>query len=109
MTVTSITKVEKKRLSIDYIVAQLRSFYRTKSTITFNRFCKERKIKRSNLAKIWNASGLAQMKEKNEDVNKAMQVLRSHLETRNLQNSTRMKQVHKSNEIMTDSPEPSDL
>ena len=62
MTMTS-TKVKKKRLSKDYVISHLRTFYKAKHKMTFNRFCKERDIKRSNLGKIWNASGLGQMKE----------------------------------------------
>ena len=93
--------VGKKRLSIDYIISQLRLFYRAKRTLSFNPFCQEKKLKRSNLNKIWKASGLDEMKDNNVDVNKAMKSLKSYLETRNLRHSVKMTKLHKSNEVMT--------
>ena len=57
---------------MDYIVAQLRAFYGTPPTMTLNKFCTVRKIKRSNLGNVWRSSGLAETKQKNENVTKAM-------------------------------------
>ena len=101
MTMTSTT-VKKQRLSKDYVITHLRTFYKVKPNMTFNRFCKEKNIKRSNLGKIWNASGLGKMKEASIDVATAMERLTTYLENQNLQHSAKMKYLHKSNEVMTE-------
>ena len=97
-----LTKVAKKRLSTKFIVDQLRAFYKAPSTVTFNKFCEKRKIKRSNLGKIWRSSGLNEMKNKNEDITKAMDKLTNYLESREQTHKHKMEKLHKSHEYLTD-------
>lgn len=96
------TKVGKKRLSADFIVSQLRTFYRAPRTISFNKFFSNRNIKTSNLGKIWRSSGIASMKEKKEEINKAMDMLTEYLENRTQKHKNKMRDLHKSNEYLTD-------
>ena len=98
----TLTKVAKKRLSTKFIVDHLRAFYKAPSTVTFNRFCEKRKIKRSNLGKIWRSSGLNEMKNKNEDITKAMDELTKYLESRKQTHKHKMEELHKSHEYLTD-------
>ena len=72
------------------------------SRLTFNRFCIDNKLKCRNLENIWKASGLDKMKVEKVDIATAMQSLTSYLDTQNLQKTAKMKNLHKSNEAMTE-------
>ena len=99
---TSTTpKVEKKRLTADYIHAHLRAFYRTPRKVTFNKFCTTKNIKPSNLGKIFRESGLAEMKQNNIDVDVAMQTLTEFINQRKKRNTKKMKKLHENNEYLT--------
>ena len=96
------TKVGEKRYLVDFIVNHLRAFYRTPRTMSFNKFFSNRNVKTSNLGKIWRASGLHEMKKNKEEIDKAMDTLTKYLENRTKHHKKKMKDLHKSNEYLTD-------
>ena len=63
---------EKQMLSKADTISHLRGFYNAHESLSFRQYCKDNGLGRANLAKIWKASGLEDMKKDNKPLEMAM-------------------------------------
>ena len=93
---------KKPRLTAECIITHLCRLYKAPSDVSVCQFCKNNKLARANIAKIWKASGLNEMKDNGESVDVAMKQLRLYLDQRKEKLKSSLDCLHANNEFITE-------